>query len=175
MLFVLHFFHTRAGCSGCGCGIISVLAAKKGAVVISTDINPDAVSVAGINAAQNGVAVEAIHSDLFQKISSRKFDFIVINPPYYPKAPQNIAETAWYCGEHFEYFDNLFHELPQHFTSAGKAIMILSEDCELHQIGKIAAKNEISLFLQQTRKVLGESNFIYDLTLHGSETRNQNL
>ncbi len=148
---------------GCGCAIISVLAAKKGAVVTSTDINPDAVSIAEINAAGNGVMVDAIYSDLFQNLNGRTFDYIVINPPYYPRQPQSMAENAWFCGENFEYFEKLFLVLHKHLNPDGKAIMILSEDCDIQSIERIAEKNTIGFVKIEIRKVLGEESFIFRL------------
>lgn len=114
---------------GCGCGIISILAAKKEAIVTSTDINPIALSALTENAKENQVHIEIIESDLFQKLQNKTFDFIIINPPYYPKNPRSIAENAWFCGENFEYFESLFSQLPKYLTMENSTYMILSVDC----------------------------------------------
>lgn len=147
---------------GCGCGIISVLAAKKGAQVTATDINETALKALHKNARDNQVLVTVVKSDLFGNLLGKSFDVIVINPPYYPKAPKNIAENAWFCGENFEYFRRLFEQL-RNFASGTEIYMILSEDCELGQIKVIAHGCNFALNLELERKVLTEVNYIFRL------------
>src|SRR5260221_1083115 len=72
---------------GCGSGLISINAAKKGANVTATDINPVAIEFLKKNSRQNNVKLRIIQSDLFQNISRQSFDIIAINPPYYKKQP----------------------------------------------------------------------------------------
>lgn len=148
---------------GCGCGIISILAAKKEAIVTATDINSTALEALEKNASSNDVSIEIIYSDLFENIKSRMFDFIIINPPYYPKNPNTIAENAWFCGENFEYFENLFSQLTGFMTFENDVFMILSEDCELEKIKAIALKNEIAFKLLYEKKNIAEKNYIFSL------------
>ena len=70
---------------GLGTGLIGIFAAKMGADVFGTDINPCAVSNSRHNAEKNHVAVEFHCCDLFSAIGG-KFDMIVFNPPYLPAA-----------------------------------------------------------------------------------------
>lgn len=146
---------------GCGCGIISILAAQKNALVTSTDINEIALDALQKNAAENNISLEILHSDLFENLNNRKFDFIVMNPPYYPKAPKNIGENAWFCGENFEYFEKLFTQLPSFLHLENATYMILSEDCEIEKIRAIALTNEMAFKLVSEQKVLAEKNFIF--------------
>lgn len=71
---------------GCGSGLISIAAAKKGARVTASDINPVAVEFLVKNSEENKVEIEVIESDLFNDIPKQPFDIIAINPPYYKKA-----------------------------------------------------------------------------------------
>ncbi len=119
---------------GCGTGIISVLAAKKNARVISSDINPTAIKNAKLNATKNGVDISTYLSDLFVDLPQQQFDFIIINPPYYPKTPETVAEEAWFCGEHFEYFEKLFSTITPWTHKQSEVYMILSEDCDIEQL-----------------------------------------
>ena len=146
---------------GCGTGMISTLAAKKGALVTATDINPAAIENVELNAVKNGVTLQSILSDLFEGISQQVFDYIIINPPYYPKDPLNKAEEAWYCGANFEYFEKLFHQLGSYFDETSQVYMILSEDCELEKIKRIAAEKKIDFekVLQTIKQ--GEENYIF--------------
>ena len=148
---------------GCGCGIISILAAQKEAIVTATDINDVALSALYQNAKDNQVSIEIIQSDLFEKLQGSTFDYIIINPPYYPKNPKSIAENAWFCGENFEYFEKLFQQLPSYLNKTNATYMILSEDCELEKIKAIAVQNDIAFDLILEKKVALESNFIFEL------------
>jgi release factor glutamine methyltransferase len=148
---------------GCGCGIISILAAQQGAVVTATDINEIALKALEKNTLNNNTQIEILYSNLFEKLKDREFDYIIINPPYYPKAPQSLAEHAWYCGDNFEYFENLFLQLPHYIKSKKYCYMILSEDCQLEKIKSIGMKNNISCIKISERKVVGEMNIIFEL------------
>ena len=150
---------------GCGCGIISILTAQKGAIVTATDINEVALSALYQNAKENLATINIIKSDLFENLEGKTFEYIISNPPYYPKKPMSVAENAWFCGENFEYFESLFSQLPKYLTTDNSTYMILSEDCELEKITSIAFQNGITFFVEKETKVVGEVNFIYKLEL----------
>lgn len=148
---------------GAGSGLISLVAAKRGAEVLATDINPIATENLKFNAAQHHLQVSVLLSDLFETVPLRRFDYILINPPYYPKEPQSLAGRAWYCGAHFEYFVRLFAQLPPYL--GGKVWMILSEDCAIEHIKKLAAAHDITFHLLETHQNFWEKNFIFQLKL----------
>jgi len=148
---------------GCGTGIISVLAARKGARVVATDINSKAIENVHLNAERNEVRIESIFSDLFTAIPKQDFDFIVINPPYYPKNPKDDKEKAWFCGEEFEYFQQLFMTIKNYFNQDSKVYLILSEDCELEIIRQLAKKNSLEFKTVLEKRRMGEWNFIFQL------------
>ncbi len=169
---LLQFLEGEAleGCTflelGCGSGILSVMAAQKGAFVTASDISEKAVENALKNAAKNEVEVQGVHSNLFEELQLT-FDYILVNPPYYPKQPQQESEYAWYCGEEFEYFHQLFAQLPDRLGIDAKVIMILSEDCDLTGIQNIAATHNFEFELLQEKKVAGERNFIFRINKVG--------
>lgn len=146
---------------GCGSGIISLLASKKGAKVLASDINDIALEFLNKNAKTNNLKVTTIFSNLFENISDKHFDFIIINPPYYPKKPKSIKEQAWFCGENFEYFENLFFQLKS--IKLSNCFMILSEDCNIPLIESIASKNNLVFELLKTTTLFKEKNYIYSL------------
>lgn len=154
---------------GCGSGIIALYAAKKGAIVTATDINPRALQYLEQNAEQNQLSVRILYSNLFDELKNEIFDYIVINPPYYPKTPKNIKENAWFCGENFEYFEDLFFQIAacSSFDSA-KIIMVLSEDCNISKIKEIAQNNEIHFIKLKEVKLKVEINYIYGIERAGS-------
>lgn len=148
---------------GCGSGILSILAAKKGAAVTATDINEKALEFLEKNAKDNSVNLNILKSDLFTNLTDTSFDYILINPPYYPKHPKNMKEQAWFCGENFEYFQNLFIELPNFTNSNNTVLMILSQDCNIKHIQSIANKNGLEIYCIFEKTVALERNFIYQI------------
>jgi release factor glutamine methyltransferase len=148
---------------GCGSGIISIYAAKKEAIVTATDINKTALEFLEKSATNNNVAITITESNLFEKLQNKAFDYIIINPPYYPKSPKSIKEYAWFCGENFEYFEQLFTQLPNFITPKNEVYMILSQDCNIQNIKTIAQKNKIGFDLVAKKKVAGEKNYIYQM------------
>ncbi|WP_046756411.1 methyltransferase [Kordia jejudonensis] len=146
---------------GCGSGIISLFAASKGANVTASDINHVAIHELEKAAVANAISLQVVYSDLFENLAEQTFDYIIINPPYYPKAPKNTKERAWFCGENFEYFEKLFTQLPQHI--APNTWMILSEDCEIEHIKKLAAKNGLSFEVILEKSVVKEKNYIFKI------------
>jgi release factor glutamine methyltransferase len=146
---------------GCGSGIISLFAASKGANVTASDINQIAIDELKEASSKNEIPVNVVYSDLFDNLTDASFDYIIINPPYYPKKPINNKERAWFCGENFEYFETLFKQLPEHI--APNTWMILSEDCEIEYIKQIALKNRLSFELILQKSVLKEKNYIFSI------------
>lgn len=146
---------------GAGSGAISVFCAKQGANVTATDINPTAIENVKLNANRNEVTIHTIASDLFTEIPENTFDYVFINPPYYPKKPTNDEEFAWYCGEEFEYFKNLFAQLNAYIDSGSTVFIILSEDCELTKIKCIAHIKQFELVLYKKVKKWMEWNYIF--------------
>jgi len=148
---------------GCGCGIISVMAARKGAIVTASDINRMALDSLRRNSADNEVELEIVYSDLFAELGGRNFDYIVINPPYYPKTPHSEAEHAWFCGEDFGYFRKMFAQLPNHLTTDNFVYMILSEDCAIKTIQSLAKTSGVAFELALEKTVAGEKNYLFRL------------
>jgi len=148
---------------GAGSGIISILAAKKGAEVYASDISSIAIENIKLNAEKNNVNINVIRSDLFRNIPGIQFDYIIINPPYYQKDPSSDAEYAWYCGTNHEYFIRLFDTISDYVNKDSKVFMILSEVCNIKTIKLFGEKKEFSWELIEKKIILGERNYIYRL------------
>lgn len=149
---------------GCGTGAISVFASKNGALVTASDINPVAIKNAELNAKSHEVNLLTIQSDLFESIPEQTFDFILINPPYYPRNPKDDAEKAWFCGAAFEYFDRLFDSLKSYINHPSEVYMILSEDCEITHIQMMAKSRNLKMEVVKEVVQQGEQNFIFSLS-----------
>ena len=148
---------------GAGSGLISISAAKNGAKVTSTDINPVAVEYLRRNCDQNKVKAEIIMSDLFTDIPEQSFDIIAINPPYYKKQPQNMVEHAWYCGENGEYFEQLFTKLGKYIHKNSIVVMVLSEECDINMISDIASGHNFYIQKKIAKKSIWEYLYIYQV------------
>lgn len=148
---------------GCGSGLISIYAAKKGATVTVSDINPVAIEFLKKNSRTNQVELTIIQSDLFQNIPTQQFDIIAINPPYYKKQPQTFRDYAWYCGENGEYFKNLFTELNNYTHHGSEIFMVLFEGCDIELIANLAAQNKFNLQCVHSKKNMLEKNFIFKI------------
>ncbi len=150
---------------GAGNGMISFFLAQKGADVTATDINHMALRGLRENSQSNALPITVVESDLFEAISPNAFDTIIINPPYYPKAPQSEKDYAFYCGDDFQYFKQLFGQLSQQWKGNNSIYMILSQDCDTQQITNISESVSISLNLVYKTKKRGEKNYIYKLCI----------
>lgn len=149
---------------GCGSGLISVWAAQRKAVVSASDLNPRAVRACLENAQENHVKIAAIQSDLFDQIPPTKFDWIVINPPYYARKANNDEELAWHCGENFEYFKKLFDALLHYMDAGTRVIMVLTEGCDVSTIQRMAGDAKLFFALKAEQKVLfDERDFIFEI------------
>lgn len=149
---------------GAGSGLISVYCAKLKANVTASDINPTAVENIIKNAKLNSVNIKVVESDLFDRIETKEFDYIIINPPYYPKNPNNDEEFAWFCGNDFQYFKKLFNQMGNYVNNDSKIIMVLSEDCDIEMIKKIGKQSTFIFTKCYEQKIWGEMNYIFEIS-----------
>ncbi|UCH65145.1 MAG: methyltransferase [Ignavibacterium sp.] len=149
---------------GAGCGVISILAVKKGANVYASDISNKAVENIKLNSNKNNTNINVIASDLFQNIPEIQFDYIIINPPYYRRDPPQEEDYAWYCGSNFEFYSLLFSSLSKYLHENSIVYMILSEVCDIEDIKSIGEENGFIWKLKLKKRVWGEKNYIYSIT-----------
>jgi release factor glutamine methyltransferase len=147
---------------GCGTGLISIIAAKSGAEVTAIDLSLKAVENVKLNTLRHAVKIRIIHSDLFDSIERKAFDWIVINPPYYAGTPSNEEELAWYAGENFNYFRKLFKSLGEYAHETTEIIMVLTKGSEVTKISAIGKENGFEFELVKEKKVFfDEKDFLY--------------
>lgn len=147
---------------GCGTGLLSVIASKAGARVTASDLNSRAIRNVVRNAELNGIAIQSIHSDLFDKIEKQTFDWIIINPPYYARRAETEEALAWYCGENFEYFQKLFTSLQHYIDEMSHVIMVLTKGSEIDQIIAIAKKNHFDFeMIRENVVFFDEKDFLF--------------
>jgi release factor glutamine methyltransferase len=148
---------------GAGSGLLSIYAAKKGAIVTATDINRTAIHYLHANREANGVELRVVHSDLFVHLPLQAFDYILINPPYYKRKPLTEKDYAWYCGEQGEYFKDLFLDLHHYTHSATEVYMSLCADCDINWIEQRAQARGWELHVVQKRQELVGKHFVFKL------------
>jgi SAM-dependent methyltransferase len=110
---------------GTGTGIGAVFAARRAGRVVATDINPQAVRCALMNAQALRLnhKIEMRTGDLFEPVHGEQYDVILFNPPFYCGQPRDMADRAWRS----LMFLTVFCELPLHCAQMVSAI-ILSTD-----------------------------------------------
>jgi release factor glutamine methyltransferase len=148
---------------GAGSGLIGLKAAESGARVTVTDINPHAIEAMKESSAKNKIPLILLESDLFKKIPLQGFDYIVINPPYFPRQPKDLWESAFFCGLNFEYFRSLFAQIHPFLGTGTKTYLILSEYCSIENIKEIAIINQLELELVFEKRKAGECQYIFEV------------
>ncbi len=152
---------------GTGSGIIGLCAARKGALVTSADLNPEAVASARANAMSNGMAsrMDVLQSDLFDALPNKRFQYILWNPPFFPNTPGNFAEFAWHAGEKYELFDRLAQLSPRHLTPDGVLALLLSTDVDLNAVLEKFRRKGFTIECKRTLRRLFEVVSVYEFRL----------
>lgn len=156
---------------GTGTGLVSIHAARLGATVTAADINPHAVECTLRNAAKNGVRMDVIRSDLFEKVQGN-YDVIVFNPPYLPGAATSTSwiERAWSGGdEGSEVAVRFLVDAWKHLSPGGKIFMILSSIGGLMTILK-SARDKYESEMIEEQHMFFESIYAYMFRLKTSIT-----
>ena len=153
---------------GAGSGIISLYVASKGAQVLASDINPEAIENIRQNVLlnyelvkQNSGTIQVAESDLFKNIEKLKYDFILLNPPFYRGVVNKLSDYAWYCGPNLNFFSDLFAGLDEYSNAKTEVLMILSQDAELIEIRKLAEEKQYDLICVHKQKNMLETNYIF--------------
>ena len=116
---------------GCGTGLLSLIASKYCRHITSIDINKKAVDLSKENMRLNNISnMEALHSDLFEKIN-RTFDIIIFNTPYLPQSDEETIDSpinlAWDGGKDGrKVIDRFLKEAPSHLNTNGRLIFLES-------------------------------------------------
>lgn len=147
---------------GAGTGRVALTAARAGAVVTASDINPKAVENVRINAARNNLTLDVVLSDLFDRLPGH-FDIIAINPPYYQRDPATDAERAFLAGADHQYFRRLFPALAQRVDLGTQVVMVLSADVDLAPIAALARQCGLHFTEVRRKKRWGEAQVIFSV------------
>jgi HemK-related putative methylase len=155
---------------GSGSGIVSIIAASKGAECVACDINPVAVRCIAENALQNNFSrqVTAIESDLFESLRntySDKYDIIFFNPPYYRGNPSNNFERAFKGGPNLEVIDRFLNDAKEFLAPAGRICLLISSDMDMNDMYRRLKTAGYDYKILQTNKKLFETFYIIDAVI----------
>ncbi|WP_111413853.1 methyltransferase [Billgrantia lactosivorans] len=122
---------------GCGDGILAAWLARRGHRVTAVDVNAFAVEATRRTLAANGLAGQALASDVYSALDGRRFAAIVSNPPFhqersidYGPAGRLIREAPAYLlpGGTLLLVANAFLPYPDLLESAFGGFDILADD-----------------------------------------------
>ena len=147
-----------------GSGMIALWISRTGATVSASDINPAAIQSIEESAQTNNLSVTLFTSDLFNSIPIQQFDYIFINPPFYPKDPIDNREQAFFCGSDFKYFKRLFADIKKFMAASCQVFLVLTDDCDLETLTMLAKKENGRLELKAEQIKWGEKQLIFQLS-----------
>lgn len=111
---------------GCGSGVVSIHCAKNGCIVTSGDINPKAVELTRRNAAENGVDITVVETDVYSNIEGR-FDTVLFNLPYLPVDEDGLLARSWSGGpDGLGPLPDLLSGSPDHLNPNGRIVVVIS-------------------------------------------------
>ncbi len=109
---------------GCGSGLLSIIAAKRGCDVLAADINPAAVECMKQNAELNKIKIKTVLSNLFENVEG-KFNLVIFNPPYLPEEQTENSRT-WAGGRNLEIITRFIKEVKNYLADNGKILIVIS-------------------------------------------------
>lgn len=111
---------------GCGSGTLALLMSAACREVVASDVNPRALQLARFNAALNGITnVQWRLGHLFEPVAGERFDLIVSQPPFLPRA-QGAPNVLYLHGgaRGDELVLELLSKAPQHLAQQGTSIVL---------------------------------------------------
>ena len=116
---------------GCGSGLAAVEAARAGARVVATDLNPEALRRLRAVASAERLRIDLVRTDLARGLG--RFDWILANPPYLPTRPEERDPDRWENlaldggPDGLSVTRRLLAALPDHLTMDGRAFVVVSD------------------------------------------------
>jgi SAM-dependent methyltransferase len=113
---------------GTGTGVLAAVLARRGLVVVATDLSPAALACAGDNARRLGLqrAITLQRADLFP---AGRFGLVVCNPPWVPAPAGSSLESAVYDPDS-RMLRGFLAGLAAHLVPGGEGWLILSDLAE---------------------------------------------
>jgi len=104
-----------------GSGVNALAAAAKGARVAGVELSPRAAAFARFNRALAGVELEILEGSLFEPVGPRRFDLVLVNPPFELVPPGE----EWFLHSHggedgLSVVREILAALPAHLKPGGR-------------------------------------------------------
>lgn len=144
---------------GTGTGIIAIFCARNGAHIVATDINPDALKNARINAARHHLAISVREGSLYEPIEpDEKFDFIFWAHPFNNwETPVDDMLLRSGMDYHYEGLKGYIAGAKNHLDHNSKLLLGTGDSADLKTIASVAKENGYSLkLLRETDMSLEE-------------------
>jgi HemK-related putative methylase len=115
---------------GCGNGLLALTAARSGADVVATDLNPYALRALRRYAHHEHLALEIVRTDLGRGLG--RFDVVLCNPPYLPTSPELRDPDRWHNlaldggPDGLAVTARVLAALPRHLRPGGVAYVLFS-------------------------------------------------
>lgn len=120
---------------GCGLGLAALSAARMGARVVASDLNPFAVEAVQDAARSRDLAVDVVRTDLFRGL--REFDVVLCNPPYLAAGVGEAADPdPWHQAavdggpDGREFYRRFLSTLRTHLRPGGRAYLLVASTPE---------------------------------------------
>jgi release factor glutamine methyltransferase len=133
-MLLLPFARVAPGTSlleiGAGTGVASLAAARSGARVVATDLNPFALAALRRRAREEQLLVEVVRTDLAAGLP--RFDRVLANPPYLPTAPEERDPDPWHNlamdggPDGARVLARIVGSLPEHLAGGASAFVVTS-------------------------------------------------
>jgi release factor glutamine methyltransferase len=115
---------------GAGRGLVARAAARAGARVVATDLNPHALRALRRESLAEGLDLSVVRTDLARGLG--RFDRILSNPPYLPTRADERDPDRWHDlalnggRDGCRVLARLIRSLPDHLTVSGEAYVVVS-------------------------------------------------
>jgi release factor glutamine methyltransferase len=115
---------------GTGSGLAALTAARGGARVVATDLNPHALRRLGLKARAERLDLTLVRTDLARGLG--RFERVLANPPYLPTRPEERDPDRWHNlaldggPDGCRITARLVRDLDLHLTPSGSAFVVAS-------------------------------------------------
>ncbi len=157
---------------GCGQGAAALAAARDGARVVATDLNPRALTELRRRARAGSLDLDVVRTDLAAGL--RRFDRILANPPYLPTPPAARDPDRWLNlaldggPDGLAVTSRLFATLSDHLAPLGRAYLVTSSRQAAEGLARLAAtfRRRGGLVKEVAHRTLGDERLaVLELSL----------
>lgn len=134
---------------GTGSGAIAILCAQRGAHVVATDVNPDAVKNARLNIERHALDISVREGSLYEPLGKdEKFDVIFWSHPFNNwETPVEDMLLRSGLDYHYEGLRGYVTGAKEHLSPNGKFLIGTGDSADLKTLASIAAESGYSLKL----------------------------